>query len=74
MIREMQMKVEMVIIINMIGFGSWSLVFGFVLVPGGLAFGKPKTKTQDRIQIFMFSIFLTISIPVTCRNIAAAIR
>ncbi len=68
------MKVEMVIISSIgvdlpsLVFDLWSWLLAVVLVKGQ----RPKTKGHH--QILMFRIFLTISIPVTCRNSAATIK
>ena len=65
------MKVEMVMISNI---GLWSSVFGSL---SGLWFAWSEAKDlrpKDHHQILMFRIFLTISIPVTCRKSAATIK
>ncbi len=65
------MKVEIVIISSMaFGFCSWCLVLGSRTSQRE----DEAPSTKFKAQIFMFSIFLTINIPVTCRNNAVAIR
>ena len=65
------MNVEMVIISSIgVDLGLWSSVFDFLSWLLALVWSK----TKGHHQILMFRIFLTISIPVTCRNSAATIK
>ena len=68
------MKVESVIMSNMVlDFSSLDFDLWITLSFRSAVKGQ-RPKTKDQVHIFMFSIFLTISIPVTCRNMAAAIK
>jgi hypothetical protein len=68
------MKVEIVIMSNMVlCFGSLDFDLWITLSFRSAVKGQ-RPETKDHVQIFMLSIFLTISIPVTCRNNAVTIK